>query len=181
MLPKGQRRCITCMEPFLTGSAPVTRSCRPCHENPKRLPKGMFTCAVCRKVQPYSTRVRTGTCPGDCTNTRQRNRRNTLRGRLNLCLQKARKRRPCTIDLPWLLSQWELQKGLCFYTGWCMALDGDAAYHPTLERLDSSRDYTPDNVVICCRQVNWAKNNYSLAQFKSMCEAVVREMGHGTS
>jgi hypothetical protein len=89
-----------------------------------------------------------------------------------LCLQKARKRNTCTIDLEWLLSKWIKQKGLCFYTGWKMDLMGDKQLKPTLERLDSTKGYTKQNTVICCRQANWAKNDYLLSEFLNMCKAV---------
>jgi hypothetical protein len=171
-LPNGQRRCMICKLPFLTGSSPVPRTCRSCHLNPPgKAMKGQATCNVCR-VRFKAVGLRNTYCSNICCNIAQRERRDSLRGRLNLCLQKARKRRNCDFDLVWLLAQWERQNGLCYYTAWPMELKGPSELRPTLERLDSSEDYTETNTVICCKQANWAKNNYTLEQFVAMCRAV---------
>jgi hypothetical protein len=53
-----------------------------------------------------------------------------------------------------------------------MQLTGPTALRPTIERLNSDLGYTPENVVIACRQANWAKNDYMLAEFLGLCRAV---------
>ena len=170
-LPDGQRRCMICKWPFVTGSFPVPRTCKSCHLNPpKKARKGDITCHVCKVRFRYVDRKTY--CSKECTNQAQRARRNSLRGRLNLCLQKARKRRSCTLTIEWLLTQWERQKGRCHYTNWIMELNGSVILKPTLERIDNLGDYTEENTVICCRQANWAKNSYTLEQFIAMCQAV---------
>lgn len=35
-----------------------------------------------------------------------------------------------------------------------------------LDRVDSSKEYTIDNVVPCCKYCNWAKNDLSVKEFK---------------
>ncbi len=41
-----------------------------------------------------------------------------------------------------------------------------------IDRVDSLRDYTLDNVVACCTQCNYAKRNYSSESFIEMCRRV---------
>lgn len=175
-LPPGQRRCISCKKPYRVGSSPVTRACVDCYNNPKRARNGYITCTVCELVVNKKDASTNTTCSNECTNKIQRDKRNTLRGRLNLCLQKARARNECNIDIEWLLNQWNKQNGKCFYTGWDMTLLGETFLRPSIERIDSSKGYGKDNVVLCCKQANWAKNNYTLRDFLSMCRAVVKNM-----
>jgi len=177
-LPNGFRRCLKCRQPYEVGSSPVTRACGGCHSNPDKAPRGSLRCLHCHvevKVEESFGQC----CSQKCQAARLRERRNTLRGRLNLCLQKARKRNTCSIDLEWLLSQWEKQAGRCYYTGWLMQLSGVTALRPTIERLNSDVGYTSENVVLACRQANWAKNDYTLVEFLEMCQAVT--LKHGKS
>lgn len=86
--------------------------------------------------------------------------------------------------LCWEISQkdvsdlFEKQKGLCAYTGLSMVFSGDpyeyskiAAENPyaiSIDRKDSLLGYTVDNIVLCCRFVNYAKNLFSEKQFKEV-------------
>lgn len=63
------------------------------------------------------------------------------------------------------------QNGLCHYTKVPM-LTGrrvhKIAHKPTslsLDRLDATKGYTDDNVVLCCRAINLAKNHWSADEF----------------
>jgi len=177
-LPKGWRKCMRCKEPFQTGSSPVPRSCSGCHsDQSKKSHPGYLKCIRC-KTQFKRLTKHQQFCSSECSALTQREKRNTLIGRLRLCLHKAKARRTCDIDLEWLVKQWYKQNGKCYYTGWEMQLNSESkALHPTLERLDSNKDYVPDNVVICCRQANWAKCNYTIEEFINMCNAVTINFG----
>lgn len=180
-LPKGQRRCTRCRQHFVVGTSPVTRYCLSCYETPKRAKNGQTHCTVCGVLfSSTKTTVRSHFCSTVCANQHQRSQRDSLRGRLNLCLQKARKRRDCTLTIEWLLHQWDQQDGRCYYTGWQLELLGAPELRPTIERLASSVGYVPENVVICCKQANWAKNSYTLAQFLKMCLAVATKHAETT-
>lgn len=66
------------------------------------------------------------------------------------------------------------QNGLCYYTKIPMV----TCNHPvdyekimknnpramSIDRIDSSKNYTKDNIALCCRFINYAKNNYSSEQ-----------------
>lgn len=36
-----------------------------------------------------------------------------------------------------------------------------------IDRVDSSKEYTKDNCVSCCKYCNWAKNDLSISEFKN--------------
>ena len=42
---------------------------------------------------------------------------------------------------------------------------GDGLLYSGIDRLDSSKDYTTDNVVPCCKICNYAKSNMSIKEF----------------
>lgn len=65
-------------------------------------------------------------------------------------------------EYSWLMSQ------NCFYCGDTVANKIGAR----LDRLDSSKAYTFDNVVTCCRECNVAKTNRSLERFTQWIDAV---------
>lgn len=78
------------------------------------------------------------------------------------------------------------QRGLCYYTNlpmvWAATLkeyDLKVSKNPmalSIDRKDSGSDYTPDNIVLCCRFVNYAKNSYSEDQFKDLLAKTVQSL-----
>jgi len=92
---------------------------------------------------------------------------------LNLLFQSIRqgaKRRELKflITKEFVYKLWAKQKGLCFYTNIPMkyiAFKKDP-FQVSIDRFDSSKDYTEDNVVLCCQAINYLKNDYSIEDFK---------------
>lgn len=95
------------------------------------------------------------------------------------------KRKSLTITLDDLKSIWEKQEGRCALTGWEMipryhskALKGiekNGKLHPkqaSLDRIDSTRGYEPDNVRFVCYMANCAKSIFSDADVLEFCEAI---------
>ena len=74
--------------------------------------------------------------------------------------------RECSVTLEDLKALWEKQEGICPYTGWKMVLPSSShtynslpktPQNASLDRIDSAKGYTVDNVPICqlygkCRQ-----------------------------
>jgi len=50
-------------------------------------------------------------------------------------------------------------------------MNGDYVYSG-IDRLDSSKGYEPGNVVPCCKQCNWAKNDIAYDKFLEWIERV---------
>lgn len=62
---------------------------------------------------------------------------------------------------------------VCYYTGVDLVLEPGKENTVSLDRLDSSKDYTKDNVVFCCWYVNEMKNDYSIDDFVRRCENII--------
>ena len=90
--------------------------------------------------------------------------------------------RELAVDEHDLKALWDAQQGLCPYTGWQMMLPDKQARpgkplikHParaSLDRIDSSKGYVPDNVRVVCWMYNAAKQDWSDADVMMMLEAL---------
>jgi hypothetical protein len=63
---------------------------------------------------------------------------------------------------------------ICHYTGMPLQLDVNSYYTASLDRLDSSKGYTADNVVLCCAFINLMKQQLTYDQFIMACRGVVQ-------
>ena len=81
---------------------------------------------------------------------------------------------PVGISTQWIRDQFARQQGRCFYTGIPMVLGGRRKHprKPSLDRIDSTRAYTPDNCVLCLCAVNFMKNDYTLDEFMALLEDI---------
>ena len=84
----------------------------------------------------------------------------------------------CTITLTDIRLQWEHQKGICPYTGWLLKLPPTTSsrYPKTpdrasLDRIDSKKGYTPDNIQFISLIAQYAKNDWSPNQVITFLEA----------
>jgi hypothetical protein len=121
-----------------------------------------------------------------CTNCKLKSDsayKRTLKGYLTFKIQTSRREakkdgREFSITLNDLLELWNSQGGKCYYTGRDMEhySSGNArTKNPsavTIDRLDSSRGYTRDNIALCVWVVNRAKNALSVREFVGMCQEV---------
>lgn len=71
------------------------------------------------------------------------------------------------IDYNFIINQWDIQKGKCYYTNVDMNLTArkKEPFQVSIDRIDSSKGYTEDNAVLCCQSINYMKNDYSLKDF----------------
>lgn len=97
-------------------------------------------------------------------NTKTNNKKDNKRGR-NL---------EHTLTLEDVFQILENQQYKCYYTGIPLIIKVDT-FDPrqaSIDRMDSSIGYTKDNVVICCQMINYAKNRYSIQEFKSFFKEI---------
>ncbi len=64
------------------------------------------------------------------------------------------------IDVQYLKNQYDEQCGLCFYSKTKLEFGISSLRSASLERLDSSKGYIKNNVVIASKAMNWAKNKF---------------------
>lgn len=76
-----------------------------------------------------------------------------------------------------MIELWNNQHGKCFYSNLKMIPskygDGRSPFSPSVDRIDSSKDYTKDNVVWCIWACNAGKNDMNKEQYIEICRAVV--------
>ena len=91
---------------------------------------------------------------------------------------KSRKKKDKNIEFDitreYLNDLWEKQDGKCYYTGIDMVIvkEGKHPQHPSLDRIDSEKGYTKDNVVLCCQSINFAKHSYKIEDFLSFLKLI---------
>jgi hypothetical protein len=61
-----------------------------------------------------------------------------------------------TLDSDMIFSQGEKQDWRCYYSGVLLSWFCDDWNHFSVERLDNTRNHTPDNIVLICRILNTA-------------------------
>jgi len=74
----------------------------------------------------------------------------------------------CTITVDYLKDLWNKQNGKCFYSDIDMNYES-VKWRASLERRDSYKGYTPENVVLCCIEFNGARQ-WSHEKIKKMIE-----------
>ena len=83
-----------------------------------------------------------------------------------------RRKRECIADTKelqaYLKGLWVKQGMLCYYTGIKMELTGyhTTPYAMTVDRLDSSKGYIRDNMVLCLAVINRIKQDLTIKELK---------------
>jgi len=86
------------------------------------------------------------------------------------------------ITLQDLKEQWEVQKGICPYTGWKLKIMEDLNVNnqlpktpdrASLDRIDSSKGYVKGNIQFVSMMAQFAKSNWPEEELIKFCEAVV--------
>lgn len=73
-----------------------------------------------------------------------------------------------TINEQDLINQFNKQQGLCHYTNLPMSPVGSNDWSViSVDRIDSNKGYSKDNIVLCQRIINVMKNDLTLDQFKA--------------
>ena len=111
----------------------------------------------------------------------------TQAGRFTYFLHTAKARSlkknlPCDLTYEILQEIFSRQEGKCYYTGMPLTFQG-GNNSISLDRLDSSRGYTADNVVFTLWVINRMKNDSSFGFFLKVCRTIAErfsnvECGH---
>jgi len=110
----------------------------------------------------------------------------TVRGRLYSIFDAARGRSrkrdtPFEISLEDVLEKYETQNGSCALTNIEFSLDrlgrkGKNPFAPSIDRIDSHKGYTKENIRLVCVIVNLALNNFGDDAFDKMCRAYINSI-----
>lgn len=139
-------------------------------------------CRCCRQTfdQPFRTRW----CK-KCENNHIRATKSNLASHLNELIRQAHRRHTsehlhCELTLDDLLEKWNQQKGRCALTGLRMSTTQRRCdrhrfvTNVSIDRIDSSGHYTPDNVHLVCVVANMCKHVVPMDMFIWLCSLVVQ-------
>jgi hypothetical protein len=76
------------------------------------------------------------------------------------------------IDENHLKVLWELQKGLCYYTGEQMTIKRNDPACVSVSRKKVTKGYTKENTVLCCWRINIIKSSMSDDEFIEMARKI---------
>jgi hypothetical protein len=68
---------------------------------------------------------------------------------------------------------WQMQQGLCFYSKIPMTFENSCYNTVSADRVDSTKGYTIDNMVLCCTFVNRMKSEGSYELLYEICKKIV--------
>lgn len=158
-----------------------TRRCPSCgQEKPLseyRTRKGAHAARHNRLGRPY------GSCR-PCTSKRAAARRCATPYAYFHCLLEGnfvRKHRREALTPEFLVDLWHRQNGRCAITGLPMTQihgRGIVQTNASIDRIDPSGGYEPNNVWLVCRAINVGKSNMTLEEYVAFCRAVVNAHGH---
>ena len=76
----------------------------------------------------------------------------------------------------YLMELFDKQGGKCYYTGMPMNFPNVRLTKPSVDRIDSTKGYTKDNIVLCCMGINFLKNNESIEDFQKFMSLLAPHM-----
>ena len=79
---------------------------------------------------------------------------------------------PFSITKKDIILQYELQKGICYYSGRNLSPVAGDENVMSIDRIDPILGYIPTNIVICCWRVNKMKNDFPSSDFLTLCRDV---------
>lgn len=94
----------------------------------------------------------------------------------HLRLKALRRKGSINVTTADLIALWNEQKGRCALTGWKMTMTrrvGIVRTNASIDRIDSSKGYTLDNVQLVCVAANKAKFDLSQKEFVKLCRSVL--------
>jgi len=82
------------------------------------------------------------------------------------------------LDREYLLSLYDQQKGLCYYSGLRMEINGKkSGYHSkfviSVDRIVPELGYTKGNIVLCCNCINTMRGMSTINEFIKLCKIIV--------
>jgi hypothetical protein len=129
-------------------------------------------CSKCNEVKPINkfTKNKTNKTGYDyrCKKCRERN---TLKLRFTYWKSSAKQR-----NIQWELKFEDIKSipQICYYTGRKLTLNPRFSNTISLDRINSRKGYTKDNIVLCCESINKMKHILTYDQFICECRAIIQ-------
>ena len=140
--------------------------------------KGLKRCHICKEIKEMNCFDEWSKSCKVCNTTMRVERKNKLKCnnsvdiilRDRLSTSKARaihKQLPFDIDLEFLTQLYNKQNGKCYYTNELLSLSTNNDMTLSIDRLNSSKGYTKDNIVLCSKVINSIKNDLTIDNFRN--------------
>ena len=153
----------------------------------------MKSCFQCKTDKPYSLFFKCKTtkdgyhswCKDCCRKGNvlsQAKQNSTIQGRAKIFLRNAKNsaaKREQVFNLIVLdiVNCWEMQDGICAYSGREMTLEAGKLNTVSIERIDSAQGYIPENTILVCQAINRMKSDFSFHDFYDLCRDVAVFLG----
>ena len=153
----------------------------------------MKTCFRCKQTKPFSLFFKHkqtadghhSWCKICCTegNERSRQKQNsTIEGRAKVFLRNAKnsaakRKQIFALSVDDIARCWHSQLGYCAYSGRAMTLEAGKLNTVSIERIDSTIGYTPENTVLVCQAINRMKSDFGFGEFYELCRDVTEFLG----
>lgn len=146
-------------------------------------------CTACQTLKPLSDfttkelhkgrRILSSHCRACATKASARRRSRSITAQLRhlyTAIKQRRHRHPLAITVDDLIALWHAQQGRCAVTGRPMTHIQGRGRLPTnvsVDRIDPTKGYSPDNIQLVCVAVNLMKASLTMAELKDWCRAVL--------
>ena len=173
-IANGRKPCSKCKEVLLIRQFSTTG------KKVDGSPKYNSWCKACIKAKQASYHKRTWG-PERLHYTALK-RTKSARAYLTYLLGKARRRNACSVSVDDIERMWSEQGGRCALSGFEMTMKLGKGVTPTnasIDRIDSTKSYTKDNVQLVCRAVNVAKSDLTTKVFLELCAAITHKANNG--
>lgn len=145
---------------------------------------GYKRCSICFEIKPIDefpkrTRHDGTTSERFCIKCSKTNLNLALSRVISSAKYRATKKKiEFNISSEYVLNLLEKQNGKCFYSGKQLGLifNENLRDMMSIDRIDSSRGYTADNIVLCCAAVNSMKNSMTIEEMVDWCTAISENM-----
>ena len=153
----------------------------------------MKTCSKCKESKHLSLFFKHTQTPDGCHswckncckegNKKSREKLNsTIEGRAKVFLVNAKKsalkrNQIFSLTIENIVDCWNKQFGICAYSGRNMVLNAGQLETVSIERINSSVGYTPENTILVCQAINRMKSDFGFENFYEMCKDVACFLG----
>ena len=106
----------------------------------------------------------------------------TIEGRARIFLRNAKnsaakRQQEFALTIADIVDCWNMQWGVCAYSGRSMTLEAGKLNTVSIERIDSDKGYIVDNTILVCQAINRMKSDFSFEDFYELCRDVADFMG----
>jgi len=143
------------------------QACKTCGivKTTDKFPTGKMICTPCR-VQHNNNRINSGSS-------------GFLRRQLTVVKNRSSKKaHEFDLTIEYLQDMWADQNSICAISGLPMIPHLGSEYAASIDRVDSDKGYTKDNVRLVCMRANLMKNYLADHDLIWWCRAVVNNLGN---